>query len=56
LDVLRLVARGQPDQQIANDLFISYRTVTTHVRSILGKLGVENRTEAAAEAVRRGLV
>jgi non-specific serine/threonine protein kinase len=55
-EVLRLVARGLTDQQIADILFISYRTATTHVRHILGKLGVENRTEAAAEAVRRGLV
>jgi predicted ATPase/DNA-binding CsgD family transcriptional regulator len=56
VEVIRLVARGHSDQQIADDLFISYRTATTHVRSILNKLGVENRTEAAAEAVRRGLV
>jgi predicted ATPase/DNA-binding CsgD family transcriptional regulator len=55
-EVLRLVARGFSDQQIADDLFISYRTATTHVRNILAKLGVENRTEATAEAVRRGLV
>jgi DNA-binding NarL/FixJ family response regulator len=55
VEVLGLLARGRSDQQIADELFISYRTATTHVRNILGKLGVDNRTAAAAEPVRRGL-
>jgi predicted ATPase/DNA-binding CsgD family transcriptional regulator len=56
LDVLRLVATGATDQQIADTLFIASRTVTTHMTSILNKLNVENRTAAAALATRTGLV
>ncbi len=54
-EVLRLIAAGQTDRQIADALFVSRRTVTTHVANVLGKLGVANRTEAAAAAVRLGL-
>ena len=54
-EVLRLIASGRTDQQIADALFVSRRTVTTHVANVLGKLGVANRTEAAAAAVRLGL-
>jgi DNA-binding NarL/FixJ family response regulator len=56
VEVLRLVAAGQTDRQIAQALFISRRTATTHVCGILNKLAVDNRTAAAAAAVRSGLV
>jgi DNA-binding NarL/FixJ family response regulator len=54
-EVLRLLATGKTDQQIADALFISRRTATTHLTNILTKLEVANRTEAAAWAVRAGL-
>ena len=56
LDVLRLIVAGKTDQTIADELFVSYRTVTTHVTNILNKLGVNSRTEAAAIAVRTHLI
>jgi non-specific serine/threonine protein kinase len=56
LDVLRLIANGRPDREIADILSISVRTVETHVASILAKLGANSRTEAAAMAVRGRLI
>jgi DNA-binding NarL/FixJ family response regulator len=56
LDVLRLVAAGQPNKQIAAELAISERTARTHVSRILRKLGLSSRTQAALWAVREGLV
>jgi len=55
LDVLRLIARGLSNQQIAQSLFIGEGTVRTHVGSILAKLKVDNRTQAALHALRKGL-
>ena len=55
-DVLRLIAAGRRDHDIADELFISRRTVTTHVTHIFQKLGVETRSEATAVAIRLGLV
>lgn len=52
--VAELIALGRSNPQIAATLFVSRRTVETHVSHILRKLGVANRTELAAEAVRRG--
>jgi DNA-binding CsgD family transcriptional regulator len=56
LEVLRLVAAGRSNGQIAEALFISRKTASVHVSNILAKLGVHTRTEAAAEAHRLGLV
>jgi len=55
-DVLRLVARGYANKEIASDLNIGEKTVKTHVSNILGKLGVQSRTQAALYAARSGLV
>jgi DNA-binding CsgD family transcriptional regulator len=54
LEVLRLVAGGWTNQQIADSLFISRKTASVHVSNIMGKLGVGSRTEAAAVAHRLG--
>jgi NarL family two-component system response regulator LiaR len=55
MDVLRLLAQGKSDREIAETLFIGVRTVGTHVSNVLGKLGVRNRAEAAALATREQL-
>src|SRR5436305_12100937 len=54
--VLRLLAQGQSNKQIAQGLHITEKTVKTHVSNILGKLGVQSRTQATLHAVRIGLV
>jgi two-component system, NarL family, response regulator LiaR len=55
-EILKCVARGQANKEIARDLFVEERTVKSHVTSILRKLGVKSRTQAALLAVRNGLV
>jgi predicted ATPase/DNA-binding CsgD family transcriptional regulator len=55
LEVLRLVAAGRSNREIAAALFITQRTAATHLTHILAKFGVESRTEAAAWAIRYGL-
>lgn len=56
MEVLRLLVDGRTNRQIASELFIGEKTAGTHVSSILGKLGVGSRTEAASVAHRVGLV
>jgi DNA-binding NarL/FixJ family response regulator len=53
-DVLRLLVEGKTDREIAGTLFISRRTAQEHVSNILSKMGVTNRTEAAAVSLRSG--
>jgi predicted ATPase/DNA-binding CsgD family transcriptional regulator/Tfp pilus assembly protein PilF len=55
LEVLRLMANGLSNQQIADALFLSRRTVTSHVTGILGKLDVDSRTAAVSRAIRGGI-
>jgi DNA-binding CsgD family transcriptional regulator len=55
-DVLRLLAEGRTNAEIADALFIGRGTVRTHVSAILGKLNARSRTEAANLAIRSGLV
>lgn len=55
VDILKLVARGLANQEIADKLIISERTVRTHISHILDKLHLANRTQAALYALRQGL-
>ena len=55
-EVLKLVARGKANRQIASALLVEEKTVNADVSSILMKLGVQSRTQAALHAVRTGLV
>ncbi len=55
-EVLRLLAQGQSNKQIARNLHIGEKTVKTHVSNILSKLGVQSRTQATLYAIRIGLV
>ena len=56
LEVLRLIANGKDNAEIARELFISPKTVKNHISNILMKLQIENRIQAAVYAVRSGLV
>ncbi len=55
-EVLHLVAQGATNKEIADSLFISENTVKTHLKSIMEKLHLANRSQAAAYAVQKGLV
>ena len=56
LEVLKLIVDGKSNQDIAGKLFVTLATVKTHVRSILNKLSVDDRTQAAVKAMREGIV
>lgn len=56
LDVLKLIAQGKRNREIAEDLFLSEKTIKAHVSSILRKLNAEDRTEAVTIGLRRGLI
>jgi len=56
LDVLRLLASGHENKQIARELGIGEATVKTHVKALYGRLGVRSRAEATATALRLGLI
>ena len=56
LEVLKLVAAGSTNREIARELVLSPRTVDMHVRNLLGKLGCRTRTQATTEALQRGLL
>lgn len=56
LEVLKLMAAGKRNREIAQDLFLSEKTVKSHVSSILRKLNAEDRTEAVTIGLRRGLI
>lgn len=55
LEVIRLVSEGLSNREIASRLVISEKTVKTHISSILGKLGLEDRTRLAIYAIKKGL-
>jgi DNA-binding NarL/FixJ family response regulator len=55
-EVLRLLADGLPNKEIASRLNISEHTIKFHIRSILGKLGASSRTEAVSRGIRSGLI
>jgi DNA-binding NarL/FixJ family response regulator len=56
LDVLEQIVRGKSNKEIAVELEISEATVKTHINSLLSKLGVSDRTQAATAAIQRGIV
>lgn len=56
LEILTWMAKGDSNQQIAERLFLSKKTVDFHVGNILQKMGVENRVQAVVDALRRGWV
>lgn len=56
LDVLGLIVRGMGNKQIASELHIAEYTVKNHVKNVLSKLGVDDRTQAATSALQRGII
>jgi DNA-binding NarL/FixJ family response regulator len=56
IDVLRCIAKGSANKEIASQLFIGESTVKTHIIHIFNKLGVKDRTEAVIEAAKKGII
>jgi LuxR family maltose regulon positive regulatory protein len=56
LDVLRLIAAGQSNPEIARTLYVEVNTVKTHVKNVYGKLGIHSRVQAADRARELGLL
>jgi DNA-binding NarL/FixJ family response regulator len=56
MEVLSLIVKGKSNKQIGYDLGIAEHTVKNHVKNILDKLGVDDRTQAATEAIQRGII
>src|SRR5512143_3615261 len=56
LEILKLLATGLSNKEIASQLFLSVNTVKVHLRNIFTKLGVQSRTEATLIAIQRGYV
>jgi NarL family two-component system response regulator LiaR len=55
-EVIRLVALGRNNREIAQELFISEKTVKTHISNLLGKLNMEHRTQLAIYAIKNKLI
>ena len=55
-EVLLLLVKGRSNKEIAGTLFISEETVKSHLKTLFGKLGVRDRTDAAISAIRHGIV
>jgi len=56
IEVLRLIAKGSANKEIATELNISNSTVKTHIASIFQKLGANDRTEAVTQAIKKGII
>ena len=56
LEIIRLVADGLSNKEIASELFLSINTVKVHLRNIFSKIGVQSRTEASMYAVTQGWI
>ena len=56
LEVLELLARGMSNKQIAHELKVADDTAKNHIKSILRKMGAQDRTQAATEAIQRGII
>nr|BFE79045.1 hypothetical protein GCM10020093_016460 [Planobispora longispora] len=56
LEVLKLIARGAANREVARALLISETTVKTHLKHVFAKLGVDNRAAAVVAAMERGLI